>query len=411
MRVQKCKGTRDLTPRQMGQFRFVESVFRDACLKWGYEEVRTPTLEYLHLFTSTGTLTPGTLGKVYSFLDWDGWSGERVVLRPDGTIPVARMYIDTGKTEPARYFYVTNIFIFEPTGKENRERWQCGTEMIGVSSPSADVELISVALETLRNIGLKDLKVKLSHAGIIRALLAGFGLSPEEQGKAFDRILDGDAAVISQLTQQKPEMVKLLAPLLDMKGANAGFLKNQKAVLTNQLPDFVAAMDNFIQICELLTAVGIQYEIDIASGTGFEYYTGLIFQVFTKDIKVGGGGRYDALIPLLGGENTPASGFAIYADPIMNLISQYAADEAAPVNVYVKNCSIATNHRAFAVLNDLHNVGLKASLALDDIPSVNGWRIEISDSVPYYTVQSADGKKSAKVTSVEEVLKLLGGKS
>jgi len=121
MRIQKCKGTRDLAPQQMAQFRLIESVFRDSCLKWGYREVRTPTLEYLHLFTSTGTLTPGTLGKVYSFLDWDGWSGERVVLRPDGTIPVARMYIDTeNKPTTARYFYVTNIFIFESTGKENR---------------------------------------------------------------------------------------------------------------------------------------------------------------------------------------------------------------------------------------------------------------------------------------------------
>ena len=95
MRVQRCKGTRDLSPGEMAGFRLIEGVFRGCCLKWGYKEVRTPTLEYLHLFTSTGTLTPSMLSKVYSFLDWDGWSGERVVLRPDGTIPVARLYIDT----------------------------------------------------------------------------------------------------------------------------------------------------------------------------------------------------------------------------------------------------------------------------------------------------------------------------
>ena len=93
MRVQRCKGTRDLSPEEMARFRLIEGAFRDCCLKWGYEEVRTPTLEYLHLFTSTGTLTPSRLNKVYSFLDWDGWSGERVVLRPDGTIPVARLYV------------------------------------------------------------------------------------------------------------------------------------------------------------------------------------------------------------------------------------------------------------------------------------------------------------------------------
>jgi len=95
MRVQRCKGTRDLSPEEMVRFRLIEGVFRDCCLKWGNREVRTPTIEYLHLFTSAGTLTPSMLGKVYSFLDWDDWSGERVVLRPDGTIPVARLYIDT----------------------------------------------------------------------------------------------------------------------------------------------------------------------------------------------------------------------------------------------------------------------------------------------------------------------------
>ena len=99
----KAKGTQDLSPEDMRRFRLIEGVFRDSCLKWGYEEVRTPTLEYLHLFTSTGTLTPSRLNKVYSFLDWDGWSGERVVLRPDGTIPIARLYIEDmkGKTNSA----------------------------------------------------------------------------------------------------------------------------------------------------------------------------------------------------------------------------------------------------------------------------------------------------------------------
>src|SRR3972149_3988967 len=99
MVVQRAKGTQDLSPEDMRRFRLIEGIFRESCLNWGYEEVRTPTLEYLHLFTSTGTLTTGQLSNVYSFLDWDGWSGERVVLRPDGTIPIARMYIDNLEEE------------------------------------------------------------------------------------------------------------------------------------------------------------------------------------------------------------------------------------------------------------------------------------------------------------------------
>ena len=69
---QKCKGARDLLPKDMQAFRFIEDAFSKSCLRWGYREVRTPTLEYLHLFTAAGTLTPSMLGKVYSFLDWDG---------------------------------------------------------------------------------------------------------------------------------------------------------------------------------------------------------------------------------------------------------------------------------------------------------------------------------------------------
>ena len=81
-------GMRDWLPDDMARFRKIEQAFQHVCLGWGYEEVRTPTIEHLYLFTSAGTLSPQMLGRVYSFLDWDGWTGERVVLRPDSTIPV-----------------------------------------------------------------------------------------------------------------------------------------------------------------------------------------------------------------------------------------------------------------------------------------------------------------------------------
>ncbi|MDH4367613.1 MAG: ATP phosphoribosyltransferase regulatory subunit, partial [Dehalococcoidia bacterium] len=145
----------DLLPDDMLRFRRIEDVFRSCCRNWGYQEVRTPTLEYLYLFTATGTLTPGMLGKVYSFLDWDGWSGERVVLRPDGTIPVARLYIDNlSGRELARLFYVTNIFAFEGTGKKNRERWQCGAEFFGGTKFGPDVEVILLAEDVIRRLGI-----------------------------------------------------------------------------------------------------------------------------------------------------------------------------------------------------------------------------------------------------------------
>src|SRR3972149_12080931 len=114
MSTHRCKGTRDMSPQEMRRFRLIEGIFRESCLQWGYEEVRTSTIEHLHLFTSTGTLTPSRLRRVYSFLDWDGWSGERVVLRPDGTIPIARLYIETmADKQLAKLFYVTDVFSLE----------------------------------------------------------------------------------------------------------------------------------------------------------------------------------------------------------------------------------------------------------------------------------------------------------
>jgi len=277
MRVQRCKGSRDLSSEQMTRFRLIEGAFRDCCLKSGYKEVRTPTLEYLHLFTSTGTLTPGMLNRVYSFLDWDGWSGERVVLRPDGTIPVVRLYIDSmAENKLARLFYVTNIFIFEPTGKEARERWQCGAELIGVGSTIADVELIILALEVLKRLGIGGIELRLSHAGLIRALLAKLELSPGEQTKVFDQILDGDVEALSRIKAGRPELGEALSLLLNSKGKSSGFLKNLKALFTQNLAELEPPIDDFISIVDFLDALDCNYQIDITAGKGFEYYTGVI---------------------------------------------------------------------------------------------------------------------------------------
>ena len=230
MKDQKCKGMQDLLPGDMSRFRRIEDTFRACCRNWGYQEVRTPTLEYLYLFTATGTLTPGMLSRVYSFLDWDGWSGERVVLRPDGTIPVARLYIDNlGGQELARLFYVTNIFAFEGTGKKNRERWQCGAEFFGGAKFAPDVETILLAEEIVRKLCIRDVKLQLSHAGVVRALLKEFKLSPAEEARITDRILDADWDGLARAKSINPEMERLMAALLGLKGKSSSFLRNVKA--------------------------------------------------------------------------------------------------------------------------------------------------------------------------------------
>jgi histidyl-tRNA synthetase len=415
MRVQKCKGTCDLSIVEMRRFRLIEDTFRDSCLKWGYQEVRTPTIEYLHLFTSAGTLTPGTLGKVYSFLDWDGWSGERVVLRPEGTIPTVRLYIDNlADKKLARLFYVINTFIFEETGRENREKWQCGVELIGADSISADVELITLSLEVLKKLGLKNIELKLSHAGLIRALLTGFGLSPQEQGKVFDQILDGDVAVLSRLKAKTPDLARLLTPLLDLKGEGPGFLRNLKTMFGSSLPEFIPALDNFIGMVDLLTAMGQKYQIDIASGRGFEYYTGIIFQMFDGEIKLGGGGRYNALIPLMGGKNTPASGFALQMNTLMNLIEMpspvKSENNAALVTVIGDKPDLMKS--AYNLTNSLREAGFIVSIQVDNEDKNDfEWIIEINAPAPEFVISSRSNKRKLTATTISDIVNILEGKS
>jgi len=411
MRVQRCKGTQDLSPEEMRRFRLIEGVFRDCCIKWGYEEVRTPTLEYLHLFTSTGTLTPSRLGKVYSFLDWDGWSGERVVLRPDGTIPIARLYIDTmeGK-ELAKLFYVTNVFIFEETGKETREKWQCGAELIGGGSTTADAELVLLALKILKKLGLEAVELRLSHAGLIRALLAKFGLSPEEQVRLFDQILDGDEEVLTKIKSERPELGRTLTPLLDLKGKSSGFLKNLKALFNQDLPELEPSLSNFVNVVDLLEEVGVNYQIDITSGRGFEYYTGVMFRLLAGGEHIGGGGRYDALIPLMGGKDIPASGFALYLDRLMALVKPESLAKPKAQRVLIKPEPGGVLKEAFRLADALHEAGYSAEVDLGgQEPADLKWRLNVRTKAPRFVLTDQASQRKFEAKTREEVLKLLRG--
>jgi histidyl-tRNA synthetase len=393
----------------MGRFRFIEDAFRDCCLRWGFSEVKTPTLEYLHLFTATGTLTPSMLGRVYSFLDWDGWSGQRVVLRPDGTIPMARFYIDNiaGKG-PAKLFYVTNIFRFEETGTEARERWQGGVELIGVASPLADVVLISMALEALSRFGVKSVGLRLSHAGVIRSLLAKLRLNLREQARILDQILDGDSEALARIKSERPKLSKALTSLLDLKGESSNVLKEAKATFSHSFPEIDSHMGNLISIVDLLEAMDYRYQIDITSGRGFEYYTGVIFQLFVGEDKVGGGGRYDALIPLMGGGDIPASGFALYFNHLMDLVAPAASPRAKTQRILIRATS-GDIKRGFDIARCLHEAGYVAELQLEDQETPDArWLLELQAEAPFFVMTDQVKHQKLELETADELLRLVG---
>jgi histidyl-tRNA synthetase len=406
----------DLLPGDMAAFRRIAGMCRESCLKWGYREVRTPTLEYLHLFTSAGTLTPDMLGKVYSFLDWDGWSGERVVLRPDGTIPIARLYAENmGARELARLFYVANIFIFDEAEGVNRERWQCGAELIGSAAAAADVELVALTMEIINKLGITGVELRLSHAGMIKALLGQLGLSNGERHRLFEEVLEGNPEAVSEVAGGNPEYRELLTSLLGSGGQSPDFIRAQQGVLREKMPDIAADLDDFLKVIEMLEALGYPCQVDIASGAGFEYYTGMIFQLYAGGEKIGGGGRYDDLIASMGGGDVPAGGFAVYLERILGLAKPELASSPEAEKVLVRSGE-TTVKAAFQLCDRLRRAGYIAEADLGrQSPEGYRWVIGVSPGTPAFKVQSASGATGVELAASGDVIKYLeenrGGKA
>lgn len=402
---------RDLLPEDMVRFRTIEDVFRGCCSRYGYEEVRTPVLEHLHLFTATGTLTPSMLGKVYSFLDWDGWSGERVVLRPDGTIPVARLYVDKlAEREVAKLCYVADIFAFEETGTRNRERWQCGAEFLGGSRLVADGETISMAMDVVQRLGMKP-KLQISHAGLVKALISELKLDAEQQAELVDRVLDGDWSGLRSAGTGSAGLDRLISHLLTLKGRSAGFLENAKALYRGDSQRVRENLDSFIDVAALLDSLDYEYEIDITAIQGFEYYTGVFFQLIVGEDRVGGGGRYDDLIPMMSDKQEPACGFALYMDPLIKLLPANVQNEMSRTVLVQGDKGEPGSLRTCCVLaNALRRADYTTELDLPGHRSAgHEWIVSVSGEGPAaFTVVNCARGEEKSATSVEQVLQILG---
>ena len=410
MTSQRCKGARDLLPKDTERFRHVEDAFRRSCLSWGYQEVRTPTLEYLHLFTAAGTLTPNMLSKVYSFLDWDGWSGERVVLRPDGTIPVARLYIENLAQEAiARLFYVTNVFAFEETGKENRERWQCGVELLGSPKSTADVELILLAVEILRSLNISGVEIQLSHAGVLKALLKELKLSPDKEAALLSQILDGNWQALAQTGAANSSADRLLSLFLDLRGESSSFLENLRA-LPQISSDLKSELDSFAEVASLLDVLDCNYHIDITSTRGFEYYTGICFQFLVKQDRIVSGGRYDNLVPLIGGKSTPACGFALYIDPLIDLVEPEVR-QTKEHRILVRSETTMPNvaKASFELAQCLREAGYVAELDFSGRQSDWRWVITVEEKPPSFIVIDQIQNQKTEASSIANVIDIMGG--
>ncbi|MGA9049103.1 MAG: ATP phosphoribosyltransferase regulatory subunit [Dehalococcoidia bacterium] len=410
METQKCKGARDLLPLDMERFRQVEEAFLNSCLNWGYREIKTPTLEYIHLFTQAGTLTPAMLGRVYSFLDWDGWGGERVVLRPDGTIPAVRLYNENMAGQKiSRLCYITNIFAFEETGRENREKWQCGVELLGDSNPTSDAEIIGLALEILKSLGISRVELKLSHAGILKALIEDLKLSAGAKETLLDEILDGNWQALTGSKSTNKDISAALAALMGLKGKSSGFLANLKS-LPSISRDLKKEIDKFASVCSLLDTLGYKYSIDFTSIKGFEYYTGLCFKMVSGNKKICSGGRYDNLVGLVGGKKTPACGFAFFLEDLVKLIKPWSRQKAdKTVLIRAESETPAATKASFELAGALRGAGLVAEFAFRGSQMTARWKVTVKDKPVAFVVMDQNKDVQKKVKSANDVINIIGG--
>jgi histidyl-tRNA synthetase len=319
----RSNGMRELDPEAMRRFRRVERDFLAITAERGFDEIRTPTIEPLHLYTTAGALSPDMLDRAYSFLDWDGWSGERVVLRPDATVPAARWFAGSGRSE-ARVSYVEPVYRFVP-GDADRELWQCGVELFGPPAAAGDPELLRVALDLLRALDLEDLRVDLAHAGLIRAVLAAAGLDPVAQIAAYDRMLEGDPSLIEELTAANQERAGALRLLADVDGDSVGYVANLRTTMLPLVPAAEGPLDELEGAARALDQAGASYRILPGTAASFEYYSGLTFRVTSGDASCISGGRYDGLTASVGGDAVPACGFAASLSRLATLVANGGA--------------------------------------------------------------------------------------
>ena len=190
-----------------------------------------------------------------------------------------------------------------------------------------------------------------------------------------------------------------------------GFLKNLKAQFSREMPELKGPLDDFIGTTGLLDALGHDYEIDVTLGRGFEYYTGVMFQLFTGGEKVGGGGRYDALVPLVGGRDIPASGFALYLDPLMEKVSPDVRAKPESQRVLVR-AEPEVMKEGFDAVNRLHEAGYMAELYLGVQETAGwGWTLDIRSRAPLFILTDEVKQEKFESPTMSEVLAVLEGKS
>jgi histidyl-tRNA synthetase len=362
---------RDLLPVDAEMMRYVEMVSRTISKLYGYQEIITPVLESYELLAAK--TSEEIRERMYTFKDL---GDRKVALRPEFTASVARLVVNKLKNEPQpmRLFSVGSLYRYdEPQYGRFREFWQANYELFGSDRPEADAEILILTNNILKKLGLENYRFKVGHAGILKGILTTEGLDDSQQNSVrqlLDKKLWAEALDVAREADISQKGQEVLEMLLDIKGEDALHVLSQIRECVKDYEIALDAVDNLWRILELIKGSGAKLEVVVEAGfaRGLEYYTGMIFESYIPglDIALGGGGRYDKLIELFGGEHIPAVGVAQGIDRIVlaltkQNVSQKTAKKNSVVVISVKDECMA---KALEMSAMLRNRGLPVDLAV-----------------------------------------------
>jgi histidyl-tRNA synthetase len=346
------RGTLDKLPDDSYKYRFVENAALSQAAKFGYRELRTPVFEHTELFRrSVGDTTDIVQKEMYTF---DDKKGRSLTLKPEGTAPLARAVIENGllnEALPLKLCYITNCYRYEaPQSGRYREFTQFGAEVYGANSPLCDAELIALAYDLFRKLGLAEdsysIEVNTIGCSDCRGI---YQKALREYYGQFKARLCGDCL---ERIERNPMR------LLDCKVESCGEFKGSAPLISDY--NCESCLSFFAIFERALKNLAIPYVVNPKIVRGLDYYCNTVFEfVANSGLVFGGGGRYNGLVRELGGADTPASGFALGIERLVSLTEAHLPHRARP-DIYIGAMGEAATLSALEISCRLRRNGLEA---------------------------------------------------
>ncbi|MGL5870680.1 histidine--tRNA ligase [Clostridium chrysemydis] len=354
MEIQAPKGTKDMLPEEAYKWHYVENIFREVSKNFGIREIRTPIFEHTELFLrGVGETTDIVQKEMYTFKD----KGDRsITLKPEGTAPAVRAFIENrlfNEAQPTKLYYITPCFRYEKAQKGRYRQFnQYGVEMFGSSSPSIDAEVMALAMNILKKIGLKGLSLNINNLGCPNCR--------PKYNEALKNFLKENYDGLCETCKTRFE--KNPMRILDCKEKKCKEItKNAPTILEFTCEE---CNEHFDKTKEYLDILGIPYTVDPGIVRGLDYYTKTIFEILNSEFTVCGGGRYDRLIEEIGGPSMPAVGFGMGIERLIMTLDKEGIEvpKEPLVELYLSGRGEVGVKEAFKLAHKLREIGVNAEI-------------------------------------------------